>query len=96
MPDVAAAPTPTILETTEETPQTGSPKAAHIVKRRREGSAAAEVLEARLYGTPLEALCGEVFVPSRDPGRLPMCQACKEIYEVYRAFNDGLGETPPA
>jgi len=25
---------------------------------------------------------------------LPMCQACKEIYEMYRGFNDGLNEQP--
>jgi len=25
---------------------------------------------------------------------VPMCQACKEIYETYRMFNENLGETP--
>jgi hypothetical protein len=33
-------------------------------------------------------------VPSRDPKQLPMCQACKEIYEMYRGFNDKLNEQP--
>lgn len=77
----------------DESPETGSPKVAHIVKHQG-GDAAAKVLEARIYGTPLEALCGEVFVPQRDPTKLPVCAPCKEIYDVYRAFNDGLGETP--
>jgi hypothetical protein len=27
---------------------------------------------------------------------VPLCQACKEIYELYRAANDGLRETPNA
>ena len=52
------------------------------------------MLEARIYGTPLEALCGHVWIPSRDPKQLPLCEACKSIYEMYRAFNEGLNEQP--
>lgn len=74
--------------------QTGKPLVAHIVKTEKDESAAAKVLEARINGTPIEALCGHVWVPSRDPKQLPMCQACKEIYEMYRGFNDGLNEQP--
>ena len=44
--------------------------------------------------TAVEALCGFVWVPSRDPKQLPICEKCKSIYELYRAFNDGLDETP--
>jgi len=25
---------------------------------------------------------------------LPLCDACKDIYETYRMFNDGLNEHP--
>lgn len=74
--------------------ETGEPIVAHIVKTEPGEEAAAKVLEARIYGTPLEALCGHVWVPSRDPQQVPMCQACKEIYETYRMFNENLGETP--
>ncbi len=81
-------------ERTEETTETGEPIVAHIVKTEPGESAAAKVLEARIYGTPLEALCGHVWVPSRDPKQLPLCQACKEVYEMYKAFNDGLNDTP--
>ena len=77
----------------EDDLQTGEPEAAHIVKS-DEGNAAAKVLEARIYGTPLEALCGVVFVPKRDPSKLPLCAACKDIYETYRVFNEGLPEEP--
>jgi len=35
-----------------------------------------------------------VWVPSRDPRSLPLCEACKEIYGMYRAANDGLRDTP--
>ena len=44
----------------------------------------------------VEALCGERFVPQRDPKKLPMCQVCKEIYGLYRMGNEGLSETPSA
>ena len=72
----------------------GEPLAAHIVKTEPGESAAAKVLEARIYGTALEALCGHVWVPSRDPKQLPLCEACKSVYEMYKMFNDGLGDSP--
>ena len=52
------------------------------------------MLEARIYGTPVEALCGHVWVPSRDPKQLPLCQECKSIYEMYQAFNGELPDKP--
>ena len=78
----------------DEVPETLEPLAAHIVKVHDGESATAKVLEARIYGTPLEALCGHTWVPTRDPKQLPLCEACKSIYEMYRAFNDGLNERP--
>lgn len=84
----------TVVPDTERVPETSEPTAAHIVKTEPGENAAAKVLEARIYGTPLEALCGHVWVPSRDPKQLPICEECKSIYEMYRAFNDGLNERP--
>ncbi len=81
-----------VVTTTDDEPQTGEPDVAHIVKS--DGDAAAKILEARIYGTPLEALCGVVFVPQRDPSRLPVCAACKDIYDTYRVYNEGLPENP--
>ncbi len=72
----------------------GEPSVAHIVKVAPGESATAKVLEARVTGTPVEALCGHVWVPSRDPRKLPVCPRCKEIYEVYRFINRDLGDTP--
>lgn len=77
----------------DEELRTGPPDAAHIVKSDG-GDAVAKVVEARVYGTPLEALCGTVFVPQRDPTKLPLCATCKDIYETYRAFNEGLPDQP--
>jgi hypothetical protein len=78
----------------QEVLQTGEPVMAHIVKVEPGESAAAKVLEARIYGTQVEALCGYVWVPSRDPKQLPLCQKCKEVYDMYKAFNDGLHDSP--
>lgn len=93
MPITQATPA-TVVPDTDQVPQTGEPVAAHIVKTEPGENAAAKVLEARINGTPIEALCGYVWVPSRDPKQLPLCQECKAIYEMYRAFNEGLGEQP--
>lgn len=39
------------------------------------------VTEAAVTGIPVEALCGFLWVPSRDPNRYPLCPACKAILE---------------
>ena len=93
MPQVQTLPAETIPQLDEEL-ESGEPAVAHIVKTEPGESAAAKVLEARIYGTPIEALCGHVWVPSRDPKQLPVCQKCKDVYDMYRAFNDGLHDTP--
>jgi Protein of unknown function (DUF3039) len=93
MSELQTLPATTIPET-EHVTETGEPDSAHIVKTEPGESAAAKVLEARINGTPLEALCGHVWVPSRDPRQLPLCQACKEIYDMYKIFNDGLRDSP--
>ena len=85
---------PILDERTDEETRTGEPSVAHIVRTEPGESALAKVTEARVFGFPVEALCGERFVPQRDPKKLPMCQKCKEIYEVYQAFNDGLSDRP--
>lgn len=83
----------TIPQVDEEL-ETGEPAVAHIVRTEPGETAAAKVLEARIYGTPIEALCGHVWVPSRDPKQLPLCEKCKGIYEMYKVFNDGLHDAP--
>lgn len=40
-----------------------------------------KLTEAMVMGTPVVALCGKVWVPSRDPQRFPVCPECKEIWE---------------
>lgn len=93
LPQLQPTPAVTIPKLVEEL-EPGEPSVAHIVKTGPGETAAAKVLEARIYGTPIEALCGHVWVPSRDPRQLPLCEKCKGIYEMYQAFNDGLDDTP--
>jgi hypothetical protein len=40
-----------------------------------------KLVEAMVTGTPVIALCGKVWVPSRDPEKYPVCPECKEIWE---------------
>lgn len=41
-----------------------------------------KVTEGYVLGTPVEAVCGKIFVPSRDPKKFPVCSICKEIVEA--------------
>jgi hypothetical protein len=43
-----------------------------------------KLMEAMINGTPVIALCGKVWVPSRDPERFPVCPECKDIWESMR------------
>jgi hypothetical protein len=40
-----------------------------------------KLTEAMVMGTPVVALCGKVWVPSRDGTKFPVCPDCKEIWE---------------
>jgi Protein of unknown function (DUF3039) len=40
-----------------------------------------KIVESAVTGVPVVALCGKVWVPSRDPQRYPVCPTCKEIYD---------------
>lgn len=71
----------------ESTNQEVDPIYTHIIDRGDDPRTAdAIVLEARVNGTPLTALCGYTWVPSRDPLRHPPCEKCIEIFEFARDF----------
>lgn len=67
-------------EVTEIVQEVNNPILSHIVERDETQSAAARITEARVYGTPLTALCGYVWVPSRNPENHPLCEKCAEIF----------------
>lgn len=50
---------------------------AHYVRRDK-------ILPSAVEGTPLVALCGKKWVPTRDPKKFPVCPECKEIYSMMR------------
>lgn len=41
-----------------------------------------KVVESAVTGTPVVALCGKVWVPSRDPQKFPVCPECRRLYEL--------------
>ena len=65
-----------LLERTDLDTQEGNgEKFAHYAE-------AASVTEGYVMGTPVIALCGKVFIPSRNPERLRVCPICKEIMDL--------------
>lgn len=51
-----------------------------------------KLTEAMVMGTPVIALCGKVWVPSRSPEKFPVCPECKEIWESMKS-GDGEGDS---
>ena len=43
-------------------------------------------------GTPVVALCGKVWVPSRAPEKFPVCPECEEIWKTLKPDN-GPGDS---
>ncbi len=54
---------------------------AHYVDKKK-------LTAAMVEGTPLRALCGKIWVPSRDPQKYPVCPECKEVWESLRKGDD--------
>lgn len=54
---------------------------AHYVER-------SDSVRAYVTGEPVRALCGKVWVPSRDPKKYKICPTCAEIFASLRGTND--------
>ncbi len=52
----------------------GHERLSHYVDREK-------LIEAMVMGKPVVALCGKIWVPSRNPEKYPVCPECKEIWE---------------
>lgn len=50
---------------------------SHYVKKDR-------IVESAVMGSAVMALCGKVWVPSRDPQKFPVCPDCQKIYEKLK------------
>ena len=90
-PDRTGGGTDTLLERDlDRTPRTSHgdgdhERFAHYVKKEK-------ILESALSGEKVTALCGKKWIPGRDPGRFPVCPACKEIFSGMPAGGDGGGD----
>lgn len=51
---------------------------SHFVRRE-------DATRAYVTGEAIQALCGKRWVPSRDPDRFPMCDACESAMASMRA-----------
>ena len=63
----------TDLDEKIETEEGQDQKVSHIV------TPAHLVTEAYIMGTPVTALCGYTWVPTRDPERYPICPTCGDL-----------------
>jgi hypothetical protein len=43
---------------------------------------AEDAMKAYVEGHQVMALCGKIWVPSRDPDKFPICPQCTEIYKA--------------
>jgi hypothetical protein len=58
---------------------------AHYVRKEK-------IVESAVSGTPVTALCGKKWIPSRDPTKFPICPTCKEIHAGLRKGPDDGSE----
>lgn len=63
--------------------ETSEPDVAHWARR-------GDIAMSSLTGEPIEALCGVLFVPMRDPSRYPVCPACKRVMSHIASGRGGL------
>lgn len=49
-----------------------------------------KIVESAVMGSAVVALCGKVWIPSRDPQKFPVCPTCKEIYEGLKPGGDSI------
>jgi hypothetical protein len=40
-----------------------------------------KIVDSAVTGNAVVALCGKVWVPSRDPKKFPVCPDCQRIYD---------------
>ena len=67
----------------DETEEADSPIVAHIVDPdgdKREPSVI--VLDAMVNGKSLKALCGHIWIPSRNPDNYPICKKCLDVFDA--------------
>lgn len=69
-----------IVEDTNVEVEFEEPTVSHLITKQ-------DALNGYINGVPITAVCGHVFVPTRDPDKFPLCQKCVEIAKSM--FQDG-------
>jgi Protein of unknown function (DUF3039) len=47
-----------------------------------------KIVDSAVTGNAVVALCGKVWVPSRDPKKFPVCPDCQRIYDSLPEGDD--------
>ena len=50
-----------------------------------------KIVESAVMGNAVVALCGKVWVPSRDPEKFPVCPTCQEILDAIKSGESSGG-----
>jgi hypothetical protein len=61
-----------IIEDVNEELDFEEPVVCHLISKE-------DALNGYINGVAITAVCGHVFVPTRDPDKFPLCQKCVEI-----------------
>jgi hypothetical protein len=54
---------------------------SHYVKKDK-------IVESAVMGNAVVALCGKIWIPSRDPQKFPVCPTCLDIYNGLKPGDD--------
>ena len=63
-----------------------SERYAHYVRKEK-------IISSSVSGKAVIALCGKVWIPTRNPDAFPVCPACKEIYAQMRGGGDNSDQS---
>lgn len=62
------------LKVTDPETEQEEPLVAHIARSE-------DIVRAFVNGDAIQALCGKIWVPTRDAAEFPVCERCKEVYK---------------
>lgn len=77
---------PEVITITDEELETDEPIFSHIIRGEKDRTSEAIVMEARVNGTPVTALCGHTWVPQRDPMKHEVCPKCLKVLHLDCQF----------
>lgn len=71
-PDLVASDVIEREQTRPSDPGLEEGKVAHIIRKN-------DQMRGYVLGEEITALCGEKFIPTRDPYQYPVCEACRDV-----------------